>query len=243
MTFALAVLIGMSLGALGSGGSIVTTPVLVYFAHVAPHTAIGMSLAIVGATSLAGSLWQHRQGNVHPKALLLIGLAGSAGAFAGSGYTHLVSPRTLMLIFAAILLAVSATMFGGGAGRLRPGQCRPVRCLSAGFGAGLLTGFLGVGGGFLLVPVLVVVAGLDVRKAAGTSLAIISLNSLAGLAGHLRYVDMNWKLVAGFLAFSLAGMGLGLAAARRLPDAALRKVFATLLAGTGIAVAGVNLFR
>src|SRR5215831_5379965 len=168
---ALAGFVGLSLGALGSGGSIITTPLLVYVAHVSPANAIGMSLVIVGATSFAGLLLHQRLGNVAVKPMLLFALTGTVGSFLGSTGTHLFSRKTLMLLFSGIMLIVGRTMWLGAGRNARKAKYYGVsQCLVAGFFVGLLTGFLGVGGGFLIVPALILFAGLETRIAVGTSL-------------------------------------------------------------------------
>lgn len=231
-----AVSIGVSLGALGSGGSIVTVPVLVYVAGVPPKTAVGMSLAIVGATSVAASFFHYRRGNFHNKAAVIFCGSGIVGAYFGSMLTHSISSRALMLGFAALMLIVGSLM-------PRPRAIGPERRgfhigrgLIVGLLVGVLTGFLGVGGGFLIVPALVFTAGLDTKEAIGTSLAIIAFNSASGLIGQLRYVDVNWTLTLEFLGSSLLGMGAGVAVASRLPEPALRRVFAGALLVIGAVI-------
>jgi uncharacterized membrane protein YfcA len=140
---ALAALIGISLGVLGSGGSIITLPVLVYVAGVPAQEAIGMSLAIVGATSLFGAFRQFRRGNFHSRAVLLFSATGIVGAFLGSQASHLLSKQALLLSFAAIMLIVGFMMLSGWP-RLKTGAVCTVRpCLIVGFVVGVLTGFLG----------------------------------------------------------------------------------------------------
>ena len=243
LAFLCAMVIGLSLGALGSGGSIVTLPVLVYVAHIHPKSAVGMSMAIVGATSMVGAWLHWRRGNFHNKAALLLGVSGMAGAYLGSTFTHLVSSSALLLIFAAIMLVVSVVMFRGGFQGLTPGQCRPLRCAVVGAAVGVLTGFLGVGGGFLIVPALVLLAGLDTKKAVGTSLAIIAANSFSGLAGQLRYAPVDWRLTAEFTALALAGMWIGLLLSNRVSEPALRKAFAALLLAVAVTVGGMVLLQ
>ena len=239
-TMTLAVMIGVSLGVLGSGGSIVTLPVLVYVAGVPANKAVGMSMAIVGATSLLGALVQLRRGNVSVKAALIFAATGMAGAFAGSAGTHLVSKRILLLAFAGLMLLIGALMLRGGPRTGRKTVCSVPRCLAAGLLVGILTGFLGVGGGFLIVPALVLSAGLDTRLAGGTSLSVIALNSAAGLAGQLRYTSLDWGLLARFLGFALIGILGGIALAHRLPEKVLRRVFAAALIAIGVVIAGLN---
>jgi uncharacterized membrane protein YfcA len=114
--------------------------------------------------------------------------------------------------------------------------CSVYRCIPSGLAVGLVTGFLGVGGGFVIVPALVWFAGLDARRAIGTSLGIIAVNSAAGLAGQLRYTHWDWPLTGKFLACSLIGMGLGIPIARRAPDQALRKAFAVVVLAVAVAI-------
>jgi uncharacterized membrane protein YfcA len=225
----LALLIGLSLGVLGSGGSIVTLPVLVYIAQVPAKEAVGMSMAIVGATSLFGAIVHFRRGNVAPRAALIFSGTGMVGAFLGSTGTHLLSKSTLLLLFAGLMLVVGGLMLSGRPRLDQNRTCLVPRCLAVGFAVGLLTGFLGVGGGFLIVPALVLSAGLDTRMAGGTSLTVIALNSTMGLLGQMRYISVDWSLLGGFLLFALAGMLAGIRFARGIPETLLRRVFATAL--------------
>jgi uncharacterized protein len=238
----LAVVVGLSLGAMGGGGSIITTPVLVYVAHVPPERAVGMSLFIVGATSLVGALLQARERNVAFAPMILFSVTGMAGAYLGAAGTHLVRREVLMLLFAAIMLSAGAAMWNGSRHR-QPSRSfsSPYKCLAAGFAVGLLTGFIGVGGGFLIVPALVLVAGLDSKLAIGTSPAIITFNSITGLLGQMRYIEMDWKFVAGFLVFAVAGMVTGVGISKNLPEARLRRIFAMVVIVLGVAVGLQNL--
>jgi uncharacterized protein len=237
----LAALVGMSLGALGSGGSIITIPLLVYVAGVPAETAVGMSLVIVGTTSLVGALLHLRNGNVALKPSILFAITGMVGSFIGSYGTHLVSRRTLMLLFASIMLFVGVRMWRGKADASQGGEFSALRCLSIGLAVGLLTGFLGIGGGFLIVPALVLFAGLNSRMAAGTSLAVIALNSMSGVLGQLRFVSLDWGLLVGFLVFALGGMVVGTNLASRLAEYRLRKLFACTVLVLAVAVGVGNL--
>ena len=240
----LAVLIGVSLGALGSGGSIVTLPILVYVAGVAPKAAVGMSMAIVGGTSLIGSYFHWRIGNFLPRPALIFGVTGILGAYLGSTATHLISSSLLMLLFAALMVVVGVRMLAGHQALLLPrASCSISRCIPSGFAVGLVTGFLGVGGGFVIVPALVWFAGLDARRAIGTSLGIIAVNSAAGLAGQLRFTHWDWSLTGEFLVCSLLGMGLGIPIARRAPERMLRKAFAVAVLGVAVAIGWQTLGR
>lgn len=225
----LATIIGVSLGALGGGGSIITVPVLVYVAGVAPQSAVSMSLAIVGGTSLAGSYLHYRERNFHGKAAIVFGASGVVGAYFGATFTHLVPSSTLMLGFAGVTLVVGTLML-----IRRPipqGPCEFVIWRSVLMGAlvGGISAFLGVGGGFLIVPALMFTAGVAAKKAIGSSLAIIAFNSASGLLGHLRYVHIDWRLTLLFLMAALIGMGFGLSLCRRMADQSIRYVFAFAL--------------
>ena len=222
----MAVLIGVSLGLLGSGGSIVTLPVLVYVAGIPAHQAVGMSLAIVGGTSALGSLLNLRRGTLDLRAAAFFSLSGILGALIGARFTHLVSARSLMMLFGALMLVVGLRMLMGNGEAQSGRKCRPLRCLGTGLGVGLLTGFLGVGGGFVILPALVFFAGLEVKAAIGTSLAVIAVNSFAGLVGQLRYVQFDWPVTLGFLGAALAGMAGGSAVASRISSQSLRRAFA-----------------
>ena len=238
---ALATLIGISLGVLGGGGSIVTLPVLVYVAHIPPKEAVGMSTAIVGATSLFGALLHHRRGNVAVRTALLFSVTGMAGAFLGSTGTHLVSKQALLLLFAGLMLIVGFLMLRGGVHVHGHKSFSVPHCLAVGFVVGLLTGFLGLGGGFLIVPALVLSAGLDARMAGATSLAVIALNSTTGLLGQMRYVHIDWSLLGGFIFFAFAGMLAGIAFAQRLHPNVLRRIFAVALIVLGVVMAVLNI--
>jgi len=241
IALALAALIGLALGLLGSGGSIITLPVLVYVAGIPPHQAVGMSLVIVGGTSAVGSLLNIRRGTCNLRAVALVSLGGMAGAFGGAKFTHLVSPPVLLLLFGILMLVVGARMLGGRNPRPQAEARREWRGLVAGVAVGVLTGFLGVGGGVLVLPALVLFAGLDMKSAIGSSLAVIALNCLGGLIGHLRYESFNWPLTLAFLLLAIGGMAAGTLLATRLSAAFLRRGFACCVLLLGIALVGGNL--
>jgi uncharacterized membrane protein YfcA len=240
VAFVLILLIGVLLGLIGSGGSILTLPTLVHIAGIQPRSAVPMSLAVVGVTSFLGAVLHARRDQFHRKAALLFATTGVIGAYLGSAGTQLVSSRTLMLAFAGLLLGVGFIMLIKGDDDLPPGVCRPIRCLSIGAAVGLLTGFLGVGGGFLIVPALVLFAGLRAKLAIGTSLGIIAVNSASALAGQVRYTDLNWTLTLALTGLAIAGMLLGIRVADRISEKTFRKAFASLLVLVAIMVAVVN---
>jgi uncharacterized protein len=220
LAIALAALIGISLGILGAGGSMVTMPVLVYVAGVDPKKAVVMSLAIVGGTSLVGSYLHYRENNFHGKAASLFAISGIGGAYFGGMLTHLIRPSVLMLTFAGLMLIVGTLMLVRRRDREGLCECVAWRCLVAGALLGALTGFLGVGGGFLIVPAL--------------------LYSAAGLIGQLRYTQIDWRLTAFFLIASLVGMGFGLLIVRRVPAQRIRLTFACALLVLGSFIAYRN---
>ncbi len=241
LALALAALIGLSLGLLGSGGSMITLPVLVYIAGIPAQQAVGMSLVIVGGTSAVGGLLNIRQGAFNLRMATFFSLSGMAGALVGAKFTHLVSAPILLLLFGTLMLVVGTRMLCGGEATVQSHPCHPSRCLAAGIAVGVLTGFLGVGGGFLILPALVLFAGLDMKSAIGTSLAVIALNCLGGLIGQLRYVNFDWPITLVFLGVSIVGMFVGTALANRLPAMLLRRGFAWCVVLLGVALIGRNL--
>lgn len=235
-----AVAIGLSLGLTGAGGSILTLPVLVYLAGVPPVEAVGLSLFVVGAAAAAGAVQRARAGDFHPQAALMFGAAGMLGAALGARFTSMIPGEVLMGLFALLMLGVSVRM-------LRPGKegpepapdCQPVRCLVAGAGTGVLTGFVGVGGGFLLMPALMRFARLPVRMATGTSLAVIAANSAVGWLSHLPRSAGRPELMLLFGGLAVAGTLIGKHLAARLPARRLRQGFGGMVLVTG----GVVLWR
>ncbi len=237
----LALAIGFSLALLGSGGSIITLPVLVYAARVPAPQAVGMSLAIVGGTTLVASVFNARRGLVHTKAALLFSVTGMLGAFGGAQLTHLVSASVLLLLFAALMIAVAGLMFRGRSelSALEKPKCHWPSCATTGFVVGGLTGFLGVGGGFLIVPALLMFGRLPLKLAIGTSLVVITVNCIGGLAGHLRQTPFDWQTTAMFLALALVGMFAGRKFAARIEAERLRRWFAWfVLAVAAFVIAG-----
>lgn len=238
----LAVAVGVSLGLLGSGGSIVMLPVLVYVSGIPAQQAVSMSLAIVGGTSLVGAILRFRQGNYHLKATILFAVSGMVGAYFGASLTHLVSQTVLMLIFSGLMLVVGVAMIFEKRSAAGNGQASNLRLLVAGTGVGVMTGFLGVGGGFLIVPALVLFAGIDLNKAIGASMAIIAFNSVAGLLGHVQQMTIDWKLTGLFLLAALVGMVIGNRYSARVPEKRLIKVFAWFVVTVAIVIAAINVY-
>ncbi len=225
-----ALLIGLSLGLTGAGGSILTFPVLVHFAGLDPRTAVAVSLFVVGVTAAVGAAQRAAMGHLHIRAAGWFALSGVMGAVAGSRFTHLVPASVLVLMFAVVMVVVGLrTWFAKSEAAMALPDCKPLRCFLAGAGVGVLTGFLGVGGGFLLLPALTRFARLPVAVAAGTSLAVISVNALGGFLGHVRHVEIDWLLAILFAAISVAAvLASGRLAGRLNPDV-LRRIFAVVV--------------
>jgi uncharacterized membrane protein YfcA len=227
---------GISLGALGSGGSVLMFPIFVYVLGIDPKPAVGMSMAVAGSTSLVGAFIQWRRGNLMVRPAVFFAAAGIPGAYLGALGTHLVSSQALQLLFAAIMIVVAVRLLTSTPRESMEHECAWQQCIPAGFALGILTGFLGVGGGFLIVPALVWLAGLDAKKAMGTSPAIIAMNAAAGLIGQHRYVRWDAGLTGKLLAFSLIGMVIGIAIACRIPERGLRRAFAVLVLGLAVVI-------
>jgi uncharacterized membrane protein YfcA len=237
----MASLIGVALGLLGSGGTMITLPVLVYVAGVPASQAVAMALVVVGGTSLAGSVMQYRLGQFDLRVALFFAVTGMFGAYGGARLTHLFSQAALLAVFSVIMVGVGAKLFRDRHEATRAAAQGPARCALIGALVGVLTGFLGIGGGFLIVPALTLFGGLDIKKATGTSLAVIALNSLSGLAGQLRYVQFDGWMALAFLAAATVGMAGGIAVKGRLSERAIRKTFAVFVLLVGLAMAWQNL--
>ena len=238
--FALSGLIGLSLGLLGGGGSILAVPVLVYVARWPPAEAIPASLAIVGATSLWAGVAHWRAGNVRPSAAGLFAVVGAVGASLGARLTPLVDPRHLLLGFAGLMIVVGAAMLRQ-PGRGAKGEGSAAALALAALVVGVLTGFLGVGGGFLLVPALNLLGRLPIRTSIGTSLIVIFTNSAAGLATHLGQSHLAMVPILAFTAAAIIGAVLGQRLGRAVSLGRLRSLFAVMVIAVGIAVGLANL--
>lgn len=238
-----AVLIGLSLGLLGSGGSILTVPVLVYLAGEDPKVAVAESLAIVGIIALFGALPYARKGCVQWRSVLLFGAPGIAGTVAGSLLGHVLPAALQLLIFAGVMLVAAVRMFRPMTACL-PGAVRPVwQVALAGLGVGVLTGVVGVGGGFLILPALVLLLGLPMSQAVGTSLVIIALNAAFGFAAHLPQFGnrLHWSVIGLMGVIGVLGSFLGESVSRFLSPLTLRRSFAAFLVVLGVYILASNL--
>jgi uncharacterized membrane protein YfcA len=233
LALAFAVLIGASLALFGAGGSIVTMPVLVYVVGLDPHRAAATSLVVVGGVALVAAIVQRRAASL--RTALLLGAAGAFGAVPGAWINHHVPAPAVLLGFALAMLAAAARLGVASAPAVDGTRgVSPGRAVLVGVGIGVATGFFGVGGGFLIVPALTLLLRVPIRQAIATSLVVIVLNSLAGLAGHLAYGAVDWRLGAALTLAALAGTGAVLPLAGRLRGPVLQRGFAGMLAVLGL---------
>ncbi|HEU4997290.1 MAG TPA: sulfite exporter TauE/SafE family protein [Gemmatimonadaceae bacterium] len=232
----LAVMVGLSLGMLGGGGSVLTVPIFVYAGGFAAKAAVAMSLPVVGVTSLVGALFRARSRDLDLRVALIFGGVAMAGAYAGARVGVLLPGDVQLTILAVVMLAAAVAMFRRGAARNEPAPVNaaaPIvvpRLVIAALGVGLLTGVVGIGGGFLVVPALVLLMGVPMKRAIGTSLLVIAMNAAAGLLGYVGRVDMSWGYVAWFTLAAIAGILAGTSLVRFVPTRALTRAFAVLLA-------------
>jgi uncharacterized protein len=239
MIFALlgAVVIGLSLGLLGSGGSILTVPVLVYLVQEPQKLAIAESLAIVGGISLVGALPYVFKKHVHWKSVVWFGIPGVAGTYLGAYFSQWLSGAMQLLLFAFMMLAAAYTMWRAKNPRANTNNHPYWQILLEGLAVGIITGLVGVGGGFLIIPALVLLGGLSMRLAVGTSLVIIAMKSFVGF---FKYVDVlgsyqvNWSLITLFVGLGVVGSFAGSFLSQTLPQRLLRKLFAVALVALGI---------
>lgn len=240
-------LIGLVMGALGGGGAVLAVPALVYVAGQDPKDATASALLIVMCTAIGGLLAHSRDGNVQWRVGLAFGAGGVVGALFGSALNTLVDDDILLLAFSGLLLVVSGSMFRQArdprfdihpddvdktsavphvlAGH--PGTVAKV--VGLGVGVGVVTGFFGVGGGFIIVPVLMVVLKFPVHQAVGTSLLVISINSLVSLIARQAWGSIEWSVALPFTIAALLGVATGNWLAKRVRSRVLIRTFAQLL--------------
>lgn len=251
----LGLLIGLSLGALGAGGSVLAVPALVYAAGESARGATTTSLLVVGAAATAGMLAHYRAGRVRPGVGLGFGLAGIGGSVAGSTLNHHLDPNVVLLVFSVVVVVAAWRMATGcptctqvgeqhetsRAGPVRGGPSsavtlvakvdanKAVAVLAAGTGIGLLTGLFGVGGGFVVVPALTLLVGLNMPEAVGTSLVVIAINSAVALTTRAATTSIDWKVALPFALAATVGVLSGKRLAGRLDPARSLNWFAALL--------------
>ena len=232
----LAAIVGLSLGLLGGGGSILTVPIFVYVLGYDAKTAIAVSLPIIGITSLAGVVNHWRAGNVNIRVALMFGAVAMVGAFVGARLAQYVSGPVQLTLLSIVMLAAAIAMFRGGASSEREvASAHTEPALSLGWllgvalGVGVLTGVVGIGGGFLVVPALVLLAQLPMKQAVGTSLFVIAMNSAAGFAGYVGRVVLPWQYASLFALVAVGGILVGSSLVRHVPATALKRGFAVFL--------------
>ncbi|MGP4057903.1 MULTISPECIES: sulfite exporter TauE/SafE family protein [Mycobacteriaceae] len=227
LTVVLAVVVGVSLGLLGGGGSILTVPLLTYVAGLDVKEAIASSLLVVGVTSMVGVIAHMRAGRVRWRVALRFGAAAMTGAFCGGLLAGVIPETVLLVTFAVIMIASGIAMLRDRkttSGDEAP-QVQVAKVAVIGGVVGALGGLVGAGGGFLLVPALVLLAGLPMPAAIGTSLVVVAMQSLAGLAGHLTGVRIDWSLAAMVTAAAVVGGLIGGRLTGRVDPETLRKLF------------------
>jgi uncharacterized membrane protein YfcA len=242
---ALSVLVGVAIGLLGGGGSILMVTLLVYVLALPPHEAIATSLLVVGATSVAAIVAHARAGRVAWRTGLLFGLAGMVGSFGGARVARHIPAGLLLVLFGAVMLATAVAMLRGGATPSQPASSREERSTArqAGLAAqgllvGAVTGLVGAGGGFLVVPALTLLGGLPMNVAVGTSLVVVALNAFAGFAGHLGASRIDVELTALVTGAALIGSLVGSRLAGRIPPDALRRGFGVFVVAMAIFILG-----
>jgi len=258
--YALAVLVGISLGLIGSGGSILTVPILVYIMGVNPVLATAYSLFIVGSTALVGGIQSALQKRVDFKTVLIFGIPSIAAVYATRMWLLPVIPKelftigtlvitksiALMLLFAVVMILASVSMIRPGKyteQEKAPGVYNYPMILLEGAVVGLLTGLVGAGGGFLIIPALVLLARMPMKLAVGTSLFIIAAKSLIGFIGDLQGSEViDWKLLSIFTAFAVAGIFAGILLSKKIPGQKLKKGFGWFVLVMGIYIIIKELF-
>jgi hypothetical protein len=232
---ALSLAIGIVLGMLGGGGAILMLPMLVFAIGVEAKTAIAMSLFVVGATSVVGAAMHARAGTVRWTTGGIFGITAMAGAFAGGRLAHFVPAAALLILFGVVMVVTGIAMSRDEKVAARDGHRLQVgRILGLGAAVGVLSGLVGAGGGFLIVPSLVLFGGLSMRESIGTSLFVITLQSFAGFAGHVTHVSIDWTLMLGIAGAAAAGSIIGASASKRIVPKRLRHAFAWLVVAMGL---------
>ena len=257
MGYIAAFFIGISLGLIGGGGSILTLPVLVYLFGIAPLQAISYSLFVVGTTSLAGAINNYRKGLVHLKTAFLFGITSVLTVFITRKFIIPVVPDTIqygsfsitfslltLLLFAGLMILASIQMIRGRKEiKNDVAPSHKVFTLSLyGLGIGLITGFLGAGGGFLLIPALALLLRLPMKTAVGTSLLIIAMNSLIGFLGDSGQYKIDWTLLLLITAIAIAGVFIGGRIGNRIPGEKLKKGFGWFVLSMSIYIIVTELF-
>jgi hypothetical protein len=237
---ALALLVGLVLGLLGGGGSILALPIFLYVFEIPTKPSVAMSLAVVGMSAFVGFLTHWRQGTVNLRVGVPFGVTAMVGAFATARLAQHIPERVQLGAFALFALTAAALMLRdsvrppGGEPGVPPGEratgarFSPLLAAQA-LAVGVLTSIIGAGGGFVIVPALVLLARLPVKVAVGSSLLIIAMNASAGFAGYVGQVDMNWRLVGAFTGIAAVGAVLGTRLVPFVPQRRIKQGFAVMI--------------
>lgn len=247
------ILMGLSLGMIGGGGSILTVPILVYLFGINPILATAYSLFIVGLTALVGGFSYLRKGEVDLKTGFIFAVPSFVGVYLTRAFAvpalpdPIVSinqmviskPLLIMVVFAALMVAASISMIRvKKAARVKPelsGATKIALIGAEGLVVGAVTGFVGAGGGFLIIPALVLLVGMPMKRAVGTSLFIIAAKSLIGFIGDLQHqTQMDWRLLLTVVAIAVGGLFLGVMLSKRTPESTLKKGFGWFVLVMGI---------
>jgi uncharacterized membrane protein YfcA len=237
----LIVLMGVSLGLLGGGGSILGVPILVYVIGLDAHHAIALSLVLVGGTAVLGAAFHHRSSPLAWREALLFAACGVPFGFLGGIASRRLSGLLLLVLFGLLMVTVGGLML-----RPRPEphegkRGSPLLFALAGGSVGFLTGFLGVGGGFLIVPVFILLLHMPTRRAIGSSLVVIAINCASALVGHWPSLEIEWKLIAPLIVAALAGSLVGVRLSHRFSPRLLRQVFGVFVVILGVVIVVRNL--
>lgn len=225
------VIVGLLMSLLGGGGAVLIVPSMVYLLHIDPHVALATALIVVGVNALIGGTLAWRTGRTQIKTALPFGLAGVITAYVGARLSHFIPGDILLIAFSCLLLIIARVMFQGSA--TQPDTTSHVRPLwhvfLIGAGVGLVTGILGVGGGFLIVPAMVLLVGLPMAEAVGTSLIVIAINSTASMLGHLD-TALDWMLIVWILLGAVPSIIFSSRLSPHIPQRQLRQAFAVFVA-------------
>lgn len=241
---ALAVFVGVALGLLGGGGSILTVPILVYVLGLPAHEAIAMSLLVVGTTSVAALIPHARGKRVRWSMGLMFGAASMVGAYAAGRVAKMIPAAALLLLFGGMMLVTAIAMMRKGKGddsgfAAKPEAPLPYAVIALeGLVVGAFTGLVGAGGGFLVVPALVLLGKLPMREAVGTSLLVIAMKSFAGFAGYLSTTHVEWTLAALVIVAAVSGSFIGASFAGKVRQDLLRKGFAWFVVVMAVFILG-----
>ena len=229
-------LVGFVLGLLGGGGSILAVPIFLYVLHVAPKSAIAMSLAVVGLSAFVGFLTHWRQGTVALRVALPFGLCAMIGAFITARLERFVPANVQLTLFAIFAFTAAIVMLRDAAKPEPPTATSPRRdvhfspkLIPHALGVGVLTALVGAGGGFVIVPALVLIADVPIKPAVGSSLLIITLNALSGFFGYIGQVPIDWPLIGSFSATAAIGAIIGTRILRYVPQRRIKQAFAILI--------------